>query len=223
MTVPALFENRFEYFVDRRRVLLWIAILVLSVAVLVAALFHLDSLSALEKRVAAAVVLTGIFMLTAKTLALCIGLLRWRGAVLTIDSRGITDRRLRPDPISWDEIKDIRLLDDWGYQIALDIDAAPMPVGADQSLPTLFGRRGQPRGNPIIQTYFLRTTGRSRMLDFLLPMTTMAPIDFDLVVPTQDVLDADRAVSRAHWEAIAAFILVAVVIPGIAATYLAAT
>jgi hypothetical protein len=221
MTVPALFENRIEYFVDRRRVLLWIAILVLSVAILIAALFHLDGLSSLDNRIAASIVLTGIVMLTGKAVTLCVGLFRWPGAVLTIDGHGVTDKRLRSEPISWDEIRDIRLLDDWGYQIALDIDAGLTPNDAGRPVPALFGSRDHRSGNPIIQTYFLRTTGRSRMLDFLLPMTTMAPIDFNLVIPTQDVLDTDRAVNRAHWEAIAAFILFAVVIPGIAATYLA--
>lgn len=223
MTVPALFDNRFEYFVDRRRVVLWILILMLSVAVLIAALFYIDGLSSLENRIAASMVLTGIFMLTGKAIMLCVELLRWSGAVLTIDGQGVTDKRLSPDPISWNEIRDIRLLDDWGYQIALDVDAGVMPNRISQSIAALFRPRDDRPGNPIIQTYFLRTTGRSRLLDFLLPMTTMAPIDFNVVVPTQDVLDADRAVNRAHWEAIGAFIVFAVVIPGIAATFLAAT
>lgn len=223
MTVPALFDNRFEYFVDRRRVLLWITILVLSIAVLITALFYLDGLSSLENRIAASIVLTGIFMLTGKAILLCVELLRWSGAVLTIDGQGVTDKRLSPNPISWDEIRDIRLLDDWGYQIALDVDAGLMPNGIKQSIPALFRPRDHCPGNPIIQTYFLRSTGQSRLLDFLLPMTTMAPIDFNVVVPTQDVLDADRAVNRAHWEAIGAFIVFAAVIPGIAAAYLAAT
>lgn len=223
MTVPALFDNRFEYFVDRRRVLLWIAIIVLSVAVLIAALFYLDGLSSLKNRIAASMVLTGIIMLTGKAVMWCVGLLRWSGAVLTIDGQGVTDKRLSPNPISWEQIRDIRLLDDWGYQIALDVDAALVPNGADRSIAALFQPRHHRSGNPVIQTYFLRTTGRSRLLDFLLPMTTMAPIDFNVVVPTQDVLDADRAVNRAHWEAIVAFIVFAAVIPGIAATYLAAS
>ena len=222
MTVPALFDNRIEYFVDRRRVLLWISILLLSVAVLLTVLFDRHNLAPLGNRIAAAIVLTGIFMLAGKAIMLGVALLRWSGAVLTIDGRGVTDKRLSPDPISWDDIRDIRLLDEWGYQIALDVDAAPPPTGSARSIPALFRAGHNHPGNPIIQTYFLRTKGRSRMLDFLLPMTTMAPIDFNLVVPTQDVLDADRAVNRAHWEAIAAFVLFAALIPGLAATFLAA-
>lgn len=223
MTVPALLDNRIEYFVDRRRVLLWISILLLSIAVLVTVLLDRHSLAPLENRIAASIVLTGIFMLAGKAIMLGVALLRWSGAVLTIDGRGVTDKRLSPDPISWDDIRDIRLLDDWGYQIALDVDAAPPPMRSTRSIPALFRAGHTHPGNPIIQTYFLRTKGRSRMLDFLLPITTMAPVDFNVAVPTQDVLDADRAMNRAHWEAIAAFALFAALLPGLAATFLAVT
>lgn len=219
MSLSFPFFDRVDIFVDRGRLVACGAAAALLIAGLIFGLAHLFPFSSLDYRVAASIVLTGIVMLSAKILAHCYRVPRWWTPVLTVDSHGVTDRRLGPEAIPWERIRDIRLLDDWGYRITLDIHAIPSCKSESRNLPARSAAPGADAANPVIDTFFLRTPTGNRVMDIVMPMTMFAPIDFTLAVPTQDVLDADRAASRAGRQAHASFALFAIILPICAAAY----
>lgn len=163
----------------------------------------------------------GAIALISTAFVLCVSHLFRRGPVVTIDERGVQDRRIGGYILPWHLIQDIRFLDDAGGRIGIDVDATTVLPARRPLLPALLHRRtGNPM--PIIDTFFLRSICGNRMLDFLIPLTAFADIDLVETPVSPEALRQDAQIARRHDYRIAAFATIAVLLPALASGYLVA-
>jgi hypothetical protein len=121
----------------------------------------------------------------------------------------------------WSQIYDIRTLDRHGRHIGIETIE---PVGMPPATP-VSGSNGNPESSPghrltVIDTYFLRSQTGNRLLDFIMPLTAMSPLDMSETPVGADTLAADARIARFRAVGLALFIFAAGVVPAIAATTL---
>ncbi len=175
----------------------------------------------LAEMLAAAVALVGAAVLIGLGAYILLRLLLWQGAAIIIDSRGILDRRTGDPVMPWSDIHDIRVLDRHGHHIAIETFATPpeQPV-ANQGWQQACSCPSQAKRLTVIDTFFLRSVTGNRVLDFVMPLTAMAPIDMSEIPVSEGTLSADVRLARSRNAAVVLFILAAGVIPAIAAATL---
>jgi hypothetical protein len=168
---------------------------------------------------AAVVALAGASMLIAAGLFVAIKLLLRRDALVVIDADGIHDRRTTDAPLPWSRIHDIRVLDRYGHHIGIETREDSAEAG-DAALRS--PHSGLPRPITVIDTFFLRSGSGNRFLDFILPITAVAPIEMSETPVSADTLSADARISRNRKAAVSLFILAAAILPSAAAILLTA-
>ncbi len=162
---------------------------------------------------------TGVIVLISTATVVGIRNLFWRGPVVTIDERGVHDRRIGAHILPWHHIQDIRFLDESGGRIGIDVDATTaLPSRHSPLVAALRLRRRNTM--PIIDTFFLRSICGNRMLDFLIPMTAFAHIDLAETPICPEALRRDAQSARRHGHRIAAFAIIAILLPAVASGYL---
>ncbi len=72
----------------------------------------------------------------------------------------------------------------------------------------------------VIDTFFLRSQTGNRLLDFIMPLTAMSPLDMSETPVSADTLAADARLARFRIVGLALFIVAAGVVPAIAAATL---
>ena len=168
---------------------------------------------------AAVVAFGGGTILIAAGLFVALRLLLRRGAVVVIDVDGIHDRRRTAAPLPWSRINDIRMLDRHGRHIGIETcDENGDKAGG---WPKIGQYGAPPRHVTVIDTFFLRAASGNRFLDFILPITALAPIDMSDTPVSAEVLSADARISRRRLAADSLFVAAAAIVPGTAAILLA--
>jgi hypothetical protein len=164
----------------------------------------------------------GAIALISTALVLCISHLFRRGPIVTIDERGVQDRRIGGYILPWQHIQDVRFLDDTGGRIGIDVDATTVLPARRAPLRALLRLRPS-NPMPVIDTFFLRSICGNRMLDFLIPMTAFADIDLVETPVSPEAMRMDARIARQHEHRIAAFATVAILLPALASGYLVAS
>lgn len=209
---------RVEYFIDRRKVA-FVGCLSIAAGAMIAyppaahqALLTADHAGTALVALAGAVALltVGFYLLTR--------MLLWRGPAVVIDGNGIHDRRHGAVMTPWRCVRDIRALDRYGHHIGIDTAAGDTTaISGREPLPL----NARPTSMTIIDTYFLRSATGDRVLDFVMPLTAMTPIDMSDVPVSEQTLSADAQIARNRMRAVLCFILAAAFLPGVAALVLA--
>ncbi len=172
--------------------------------------------------IARALTMVGAIALMSTATVLCFSHLFRRGPVVTIDERGVQDRRIGGYILPWNHIQDVRFLDDTGGRIGIDVNATTVLPAEHSPL-----RRLLPiwpnNPMPVIDTFFLRSICGNRMLDFLIPVTAFADIDLVATPVSPESLRQDARTARLHEYRIAAFATVAILLPTLASGYLIVT
>lgn len=164
----------------------------------------------------------GAIALVSTAIVLCFSHLFRRGPVVTIDERGVQDRRIGGFILPWQHIQDVRFLDDTGGRIGIEVNATTvLPIKRSPLQILLPPRSNHPM--PVIDTFFLRSICGDRMLDFLIPMTAFAHVDLVETPVSPEALRQDARIARLHEARIAAFATLAVLLPTLASGYLLAT
>jgi len=163
----------------------------------------------------------GAISLVSTAIVLCFSHLFRRGPVVTIDERGVQDRRIGRFILPWHHIQDVRFLDDTGGRIGIEINATTVLPVKRTPLQILFPARSD-HPMPVIDTFFLRSICGNRMLDFLIPVTAFAHVDLVETPVSPEALRQDARIARLHDVRIAAFATVAVLLPALASGYLLA-
>lgn len=172
--------------------------------------------------IAQALTVVGAIALMATAAVLCFSHLFRRGPVVTIDERGVQDRRIGGYILPWHHIRDVRFLDDTGGRIGIDVNATTaLPATHRPFRKVLPIWPNNPM--PVIDTFFLRSICGNRMLDFLIPVTAFADIDLVETPISPEAQRRDARSARLHEYRIAVFGTVAVLLPAIASAYLIAT
>jgi len=163
---------------------------------------------------AATVALAGATTLVAVGLYILMRILLWRGPAVVIDNHGIHDRRTGSAMTPWSSIHDIRILDRHGLHIGIDTLASGTAIAS--RLPALLHRR---HAEPItvIDTFFLRSKTGNRILDFVLPLTALTPLDMSETPVSEKSLSADAAFARNRILSVSCFVAVAGLLPAAAA------
>lgn len=170
---------------------------------------------------AAVVALAGATALVACGIFVLMRILMWRGPAVIIDGFGIHDRRAGPTMTPWSRVQDIRMLDRHGHHIGIDtaaVDAAPADSARAWPFSLLRRRHAEPL--TVIGTFFLRTATGNRILDFIMPLTALTPIDLSETPVSEQTLSADAALARRRLFALLGFITTAGLIPAAAALLL---
>jgi hypothetical protein len=205
--------EKVEFHIDRRKATGVAAAAILAGGLIAApALAQWHLIDDAGKLLAAIVALGGAAMLIAAGFLVTLRLLLRRGAVVTIDTHGIHDRRTSDGPLPWSRIHDIRVLDRRGHHIGIETLEEPR----DDS-----GKCVQPRPVTVIDTFFLRAASGDRLLDFMLPITALAPIDMSETPVDADTLSTDARLAHRRMAAVSLFIVAAAVVPGVASVLLA--
>lgn len=163
---------------------------------------------------AASVALAGATTLVAVGLYILMRILLWRGPAVVIDNHGIHDRRTGAVMTPWSSIHDIRVLDRHGHHIGIDTLASGN--AADPRLPALLRRR---HAEPltVIDTFFLRSKTGNRILDFVMPLTALTPLDMSETPVSEKSLSADATFARNRLLSVSCFVAVAGLLPAAAA------
>jgi hypothetical protein len=173
---------------------------------------------------AATVALAGAAALVATGLSILMRTLLWRGPAVVIDGFGIHDRRAGPVATPWTRVHDVRVLDRHGHRIGIDTDGNRAeitgPTGLSSRMP--MSRTGMRHAEPIavIDTFFLRSVTGNRVLDFIMPLTAMTPIDLSETPVSAASLAADAAFTRNRMISLLLFVATAGIIPAMAALLL---
>ncbi len=171
--------------------------------------------------IARALTTTGAIALVSTAIVLCFSHLFRRGPVVTIDERGVQDRRIGGFILPWHHIQDVRFLDDTGGRIGIEVNATTvLPVKRSPFQVLLPAKSNHPM--PIIDTFFLRSVCGNRMLDFLIPATAFAHVDLVETPVSPEALRQDARIARLHGYRIAAFAAIAILLPTLASGYLLA-
>ena len=212
--------EKVEFHIDRRRAAGVAASATLAGALIASpALTRWPLIGEPAEELAAVVAFGGGAILIAAGVFVVLRLLLRRGAVVVIDTDGIHDRRRTDAPLPWSRINDIRVLDRHGRHIGIETrdDTCDKAGGWPK-----IGQYGAPRRHvTVIDTFFLRAASGNRFLDFILPITALAPIDMSETPVSADILSADARLSRRRLAAVFLFVAMAAVIPGTAAILLA--
>jgi len=159
---------------------------------------------------AALLISTGIYLLMRTAL--------WHGPAIVIDAFGIHDRRSGAIMTPWSCVHDVRILDRHGQHIGIDLGGAPsLPPKGKLPWPLTALNRHQTESLTIIDTFFLKSVTGNRILDFIMPLTALTPIDLSDTPVSPETLSADARIARKRASMIWVFVLVAGLIPGIAA------
>lgn len=216
--VVPLFD-KVEFHVDRGRAAVVGAAAVAAGALIAyPALLHRTALEGMGELLAAGLALAGASSLIAAGVFVLVRLLLRRGAVVVIDTNGIHDRRTDDFVLPWSRIRDIRVLDRHGNHIGIETldDAADAAIGSPQATP----RHARTMPVTVIDTFFLRSRSGNRILDFIVPIAAVAPIDMSETPVSEETLSADARISWRRKAAIATFVAAAAVAPAAAATFL---
>ena len=212
--------ERIEYHVDRRKAA-GVAVTAILAGGLIAspALTQWHLIDEAGKLTAAVVALAGAAVMVMAGVFITVRLLLRRDALVVIDADGIHDRRTSGAPLPWSRIHDIRVLDRHGRHIGIE-------TRDENGDATCSGkRRGACAARPgpitVIDTFFLRAASGNRFLDFILPITALAPIDMSETPVSADTLSADARMSRRRVAAVSLFIIAVAAGPGAAALLLA--
>ena len=143
-----------------------------------------------------------------------------RGAMVTIDERGIQDRRVGPYVLPWSHIHDIRLLDPHGYQVGVELDSRTLLTPPRRPTP-FSGPMDSTRSGrvTVINTLFLRSAFRDRALGFLIPLTAWSPIDLNETPVSEAAQRADGWHARRQRRRLIAFWALTLVVPAAANSY----
>lgn len=195
--------DRVEFHADRMRAaLVATAALLAGAAFSAPALTHWSSIGNVGELFAAAMGICGGCALLGAGVSLMLQLLLRRGPIVVIDTNGIHDRRTGSGPLPWSHIQDIRPLDRDGRHIGIETcDETSGP---------------HCRQITVIDTFFLRAANGNRALDFILPITAMAPIDMSETPLSAATLAADRRLARRRILANSLFVVATVLAPGAA-------
>ena len=212
--------EKVEFHIDRRRAAGVAAAAMLAGGLIACpALTRWPLIDELGELLAAAVAFGGGVILIAAGFYVALRLLLRRGAIVVIDADGIHDRRRTDAPLPWSRIRDIRALDRHGRHIG--IETSDEDGGKASLCPTIGQHGAPPRCVTVIDTFFLRAATGNRFLDFILPITALAPIDMSETPVSADILSADARLSRRRVAAVFLFVAAAAVVPGTAAILLA--
>lgn len=205
--------EKVEFHVDRRRAA-GVAVTAILAGGLIAspALMQWHLIDEAGKLMAAVVALGGATVMVMAGVFISVRLLLRRDALVVIDADGIHDRRTSGAPLPWSRIHDIRVLDRHGHHIGIE-------TRDEHGDGTCSGERPGPI--TVIDTFFLRAASGNRFLDFILPITALAPIDMSETPVSADTLSADARISRRRVAAVSLFITAVAAGPGAAALLLA--
>lgn len=218
LTSPVI--DRVAFHVDRLRVSSVIfALAGLAALFSYAVVAHPPSDAGSMDMIARALTTVGAIALISTAIVLCVSHLFQRGPVVTIDERGVQDRRIGGYILPWHHIQDIRFLDDTGGRIGIDVNATTV-LPARRAPLQAFLRIRPSNPMPIIDTFFLRSICGNRMLDFLIPITAFTHIDFVETPVSPEALRMDARIARQHDHRIAAFATIAILLPALASGYL---
>jgi len=169
---------------------------------------------------AAVIALGGAAALVAIGLYILMRVLLWRGPAVVIDGHGIHDRRAGPVMTPWTRVHDIRVLDRHGHHIGIDtLDGhTETSVTALRRLSRLLSLAGLRHAEPIevIDTFFLRSITGNRVLDFVMPLTALTPIDLSETPVSEKTLAADATFARNRALSFLAFVAFAGIAPAFA-------
>jgi hypothetical protein len=211
--------DKVEFFFDRRRAM-GIAAAAIGAGGLIAYPVATNPSPASEfpALLATGVALTGSVMLLTIGLTLLLRLLLHQGAALVIDAHGIHDRRTGAPMLPWTLVHDIRVLDRHGRLIGIET-RGPANYAPVQRGHWLASALRLPRAQPItvIDTFFLQSRSGNRILDFVVPITAMTPIDLSETPVSEETLSADAQLSRHRMIAVALFIVASAIVPAAAA------
>ena len=212
--------HRIEYHIDRRKVALFGSVCVTAGILVAYPPATQRMLHSAEYAGAALIALSGAVALLTVGLYLLTRLMFWRGPAVVIDGHGIHDRRAGAIMTPWRCIRDIRVLDRYGHHIGIDTTGGEMArVRGTEPLASFT----HPSSMTVIDTYFLRSATGDRVLDFVMPLTAMTPIDMSEIPVSEKTLAADAHFARTRTRALIGFILLTVIFPGLAALLLATT
>lgn len=211
--------NKVEFHVDRKRAA-GVGAAAIAAGVLIAypALAHRTPFDGTGELLAAGLALVGASSLIAAGTFVLLRLLLRRGAVVVIDTNGIHDRRTDAALLPWSRIHDIRVLDRHGNHIGVETldDAGEATAGCSRSAPS----HAHAMPVTVIDTFFLRSNSGNRILDFIVPITAVAPIDMSETPVSEETLSADARLSWRRKAAVVIFVAVAAVAPAVAAALL---
>lgn len=178
---------------------------------------HRSLLGPPQEICAAAIALTGAAILVAVGLYILMRMLLWRGPAVVIDGYGIHDRRTGSIMTPWSRIHDIRVLDRHGHHIGIDTLAEP-PASSRRPVtwPLSMIHFGHAEPITIIDTYFLHTVTGNRILDFVMPLTALTPIDMSETPVSERTLTADADFARNRMLSVFYFVVSAGLIPAAA-------
>jgi hypothetical protein len=174
---------------------------------------------------AAIVALTGAAALIAIGLYILMRMLLWRGPAVVIDGHGIHDRRAGPVMTPWTRVHDVRVLDRHGHHIGIDtldsLSETVFPVR--RRLSRILSQVGLRHAEPVtvIDTFFLRSITGNRVLDFVMPVTALTPIDLSETPVSAKTLAADAAYARNRALSLLCFTAIAGIAPAVAAIAIA--
>jgi hypothetical protein len=207
-SVPPL--NTVEFHFDRRKASLVGGTGVLAGLLIAWPTAAAEALYGAAPEFAAAIVaLAGAAALVATGLFLLMRILLWRGPVVVINGLGIHDRRRGAIMTPWSCVQDVRPLDLYGRHIAIASYTGPENLAPPDREPMA-----------VIDTFFLKSVTGNRVLDFVMPITAMTPIDMSEMPVSDATLTADAALARRRQLFTAAFVATAGVIPAIAALHI---
>ena len=170
---------------------------------------------------AAIIALTGAAALIAFGLYILMRMLFWRGPAVVIDGYGIHDRRAGAVMTPWSRVHDVRVLDRHGHHIGIDTTGGlpEVDVPARRGLTRFLSQIGLRHAEPVsvIDTFFLRSVTGNRVLDFILPLTTLTPIDLSETPVSAKTLAADAAYARNRAFTLICVAMLACIAPAIAA------
>jgi hypothetical protein len=174
---------------------------------------------------AAMIALAGATALVAVGLHILMRMLLWRGPAVVIDGHGIHDRRAGSVMTPWTCVHDIRVLDLHGHHIGIDTlgDRAEAHIPTPHSPPRLLSVIGLRHAEPVtvIDTFFLRSITGNRVLDFIMPLTALTPIDLSETPVSEKTLSADATFARNRVLSLLGFAVMAGIVPAVAAILIA--
>jgi hypothetical protein len=214
--------HRVEFHPDRRKAAaVGIAAVIAGGMIAYPAAIRQAPLQGFAEMLTAAIAVAGATMLIAAGAYMLLRLLLWQGAAIIIDSQGIHDRRAGDAVMPWSIIHDIRILDRHGHHIGIEtIAATPEQPARRQGWMPARMRQSHANRVTVIDTFFLRSRTGNRVLDFVMPLTALAPVDMSETPVSEDTLSADARLARLRIAAVVLFVLAAGVIPAGAATIL---
>lgn len=211
--------GRVEFNIDRRKATAMSSGLILAgILIALPPAVHHSIFASGPEASAAAIALAGATALIATGLYLLMRTVLWQGPAIVIDAFGIHDRRAGAIMTPWSCVHDVRILDRHGHHIGIDLGTAPtMPPKSRSAWPLAALRRRPAESLTVIDTFFLRSATGNRVLDFVMPLTALTPIDLSDTPVSHETLSADARIARRRTGLVCFFTLIAGLIPCVAA------